>query len=140
MKQYVGTKVIMAEPMTMTEAQKVLGRELKPATAEEDGYLVEYKDGYKSWSPKSVFEEAYNPSETVLDRLKVERMELKVRIKKLEAFLAQGKDKVMEKVGIHQAGLLFIQYNYMINYLKVLGLRIDTYYILNSDIPDHRFL
>lgn len=49
----------MAEPMTMTEAQKVLGRELKPSTIEEDGYLVEYKDGYKSWSPKSVFEEAY---------------------------------------------------------------------------------
>ena len=59
MKKFIGTKVIMAEPMTMIEAQKVLGREIKPATAEEDGYLVEYKDGYKSWSPKSVFEEAY---------------------------------------------------------------------------------
>lgn len=140
MKQYVGTKVIMAEPMTITEAQKVLGRELKPATVEEDGYLVEYKDGYKSWSPKSVFEEAYKPSETVLDRLKVERVELKVRIKKLEAFLSQGKDKVIEEVGIHQAGLLFIQYNYMVNYLKVLELRIDTYYILNSDILEYRFL
>lgn len=59
MKKYIGTKVIMAEPMTMTEAQKVLGRELKPATLEEDGYLVEYKDGYRSWSPRSVFEGAY---------------------------------------------------------------------------------
>ena len=60
MKKYIGTKVIMAEPMTLTEAQKVLGRELKPTTSEEDGYLVEYKDGYKSWSPKSVFEGAYS--------------------------------------------------------------------------------
>lgn len=60
MKKFIGTKVIMAEPMTMVEAQKVLGREIKPATVEEDGYLVEYKDGYKSWSPKSVFEEAYH--------------------------------------------------------------------------------
>ena len=60
MKKYIGTKVIMAEPMTMTEAQKVLGRELKPTTVEEDGYLVEYKDGYKSWSPKSVFDDAYH--------------------------------------------------------------------------------
>lgn len=42
MKKFIGTKVIMAEPMTMTEAQKVLGREIKPATDEEDGYLVEY--------------------------------------------------------------------------------------------------
>lgn len=59
MKKFIGTKVIMAEPMTMVEAQKVLGREIKPATDEEVGYLVEYEDGYKSWSPKSVFEKAY---------------------------------------------------------------------------------
>lgn len=50
----------MAEPMAMEEAQKVLGREIKPSTTEVDGYLVEYKDGYKSWSPKSVFEAAYH--------------------------------------------------------------------------------
>lgn len=60
MKKYIGLKVVKAEPMTMTEAQKVLGREIKPATVEEDGYLVEYKDGYKSWSPASVFNEAYH--------------------------------------------------------------------------------
>ena len=59
MKQYTGTKTVKAMPMTMTEAQKVLGRELTQSAVDEDGYLVEYKDGYKSWSPKSVFEEAY---------------------------------------------------------------------------------
>lgn len=59
MKKYIGTKVIMAEPMTMKKAQKMLGRELNPATPEKDGYLVEYKDEYRSWSPKSVFEGAY---------------------------------------------------------------------------------
>ena len=67
MKKFIGTKVIMAEPMTMTEAQKVLGREIKPATVEEDGYLVEYKDGYKSWSPKDVFESAYYEAGDDLD-------------------------------------------------------------------------
>ena len=60
MKKYIGTKVIKAMPMTMVEAQKVLGRQIKPATKEDDGYLVEYKDGYKSWSPKSVFKAAYH--------------------------------------------------------------------------------
>lgn len=60
MKKFIGTKVIMAEPMTLTEAQKVLGREIKPVAVEKEGYLVEYKDGYKSWSPKSVFDEAYH--------------------------------------------------------------------------------
>jgi len=72
MKKFIGTKVILAMPMTMVEAQKVLGREIKPATKEDDGYLVEYKDGYKSWSPKSVFEEAYKPAETFLDRMETE--------------------------------------------------------------------
>ncbi len=37
MKKFIGTKVIMAEPMTMIEAQKVLGRKIKPSTIEEDG-------------------------------------------------------------------------------------------------------
>lgn len=65
MKQYIGTKVIRAEPMTIAEAQKVLGREIKPATVEEDGYLVEYKDGYKSWSPKSIFDDAYREVDSI---------------------------------------------------------------------------
>lgn len=60
MKKYIGTKIVMAEPMTLTKAKKVLGRELKPANLEEDGYLIEYKDGYKSWSPRSVFEGDYS--------------------------------------------------------------------------------
>ena len=59
MSMYIGTKIVKAMPMTMTEAQEVLGREIKPATVELDGYLVEYKDGYMSWSPKSVFDDAY---------------------------------------------------------------------------------
>lgn len=45
MKQYIGTKIIHAEPMEKN------GRE---------GYKVVYPpDGYESWSPKDVFEEAY---------------------------------------------------------------------------------
>lgn len=59
MSMYIGTKIVKAMPMTMIEAQKVLGREINPATVEEDGYLVVYKDGYRSWSPKSVFDAAY---------------------------------------------------------------------------------
>lgn len=60
MPKYIGTKVVQAKPMSLKEAQKVLGRELKPVTNEENGYLVEYENGYMSWSPKSVFEEAYH--------------------------------------------------------------------------------
>lgn len=50
MKEYIGVKLIQAEP------QKKNG---------EDGYKVVYKDGYVSWSPKEVFEEAYKPLENM---------------------------------------------------------------------------
>ena len=63
MKQYIGTKTIMAEPMTHADAERVLDREIVPGTLEEDGYLVEYKDGYRSWAPKSVFEKIYFPTD-----------------------------------------------------------------------------
>lgn len=125
MEKYIGTKVVKAEPMIMIEAQEVLGRELKPANLEEDGYLVEYKDGYKSWSPKNVFEKAYKPSDTVLDRLKIERNELRERIEKLEDFIGQDFSEAKEKVGHYQAALLVCQRSYMVNYLEVLQARID---------------
>ena len=44
MKTYIGVKIIKAEPME---------KDGKP------GYKVKYKDGYESWSPKEVSEEAY---------------------------------------------------------------------------------
>ena len=124
MKQYIGTKVIMAEPMTVTEAQKVLDRELKPATAEEDGYLVEYKDGYKSWSPKSVFEEAYKPYNDFIDRVRIERDELDDRLTKLNEVL--NKDGFRDKVGDHQYKLMSLQSYIMELYLIALECRMKS--------------
>lgn len=46
MKAYIGTKIIQAEPQEKDGAP---------------GYRVVYPDGYESWSPKAVFEEAYRP-------------------------------------------------------------------------------
>lgn len=45
-QDYYGTKRITASP------------EQKDGV---DGYAVKYNDGYTSWSPKDVFEEAYQP-------------------------------------------------------------------------------
>ena len=122
MKQkYIGTKTIMAEPMTMEQAQKVLGRELKQSTVEEDGYLVEYKDGYKSWSPKSVFEEAYKCIETFLDRLEVELTELSNKLDKLNKFFDTDIFKSLPK---QKKALLQIQFRAMFAYSQILVERI----------------
>ena len=123
MKKFIGTKVIMAEPMTMAEAQKVLGIEIKPATVEEDGYLVEYKDGYKSWSPKSVFEEAYKPAETFLDRLAIEQHELTEKVDKLRKFLSV--EDAQMKVGSFQFVRMTEQLEAMEKYLNILIRRIE---------------
>lgn len=79
-KTYTGTKTIKAMPMGKAEAEKVLGKSITPATAGMDGYLVEYPDGYRSWSPKHVFENAYRISETHVDRMKIELADLNERI------------------------------------------------------------
>lgn len=122
MKKYIGTKVIKAEPMTVTEAQ-VLGVEIKPATVEKNGYLVEYKDGYKSWSPKSVFDETYKPADTFLDRLAVEQQELTEKVDKLRKFLSL--EEAQMKVGSFQFVRMTEQLEAMEKYLNILTRRIE---------------
>lgn len=122
MKKYIGTKVIKAEPMTVIEAQ-VLGVDIKPATVEENGYLVEYKDGYKSWSPKSVFDETYKPAETFLDRLAVEQQELTEKVDKLRKFLSL--EEAQMKVGSFQFVRMTEQLEAMEKYLNILTRRIE---------------
>lgn len=69
MKQYIGTKLVQAEPAWRFSNHKgVLAIQPKSdkkalvfegAYNQEDGYKVRYADGYESWSPEEVFEEAY---------------------------------------------------------------------------------
>jgi hypothetical protein len=61
MKRYIGTKIIHAEPSASND-----GEDAKP------GYKVVYADGYTSWSPKDVFEEAYRECEAMTFGLALE--------------------------------------------------------------------
>lgn len=61
MRTFVGTKIIQAEEMTRLD---FLVGEKKvesgpPSQEDQPGYRVVYPDGYVSWSPAEVFEEAY---------------------------------------------------------------------------------
>ena len=95
LKQYTGTKTVKARPMTMGEAYecKLLKEGVRPSKCETDkaGYLVEYGDGYMSWSPKDVFDAAYKPSETFLERLENECNEIDARSDKVKDFI--GSDR-----------------------------------------------
>lgn len=76
MKQYIGTKMIQAEPaLRFNDGKETLIVELNRERTEKEkefigraetcdmGYRVIYPDGYKSWSPRDVFEAAYLPME-----------------------------------------------------------------------------
>lgn len=62
METYIGTKIIQAKPMNRGDYNAYRGWTI-PADENpaDEGYLVKYADGYESWSPKGVFEEAYRP-------------------------------------------------------------------------------
>jgi hypothetical protein len=65
---YVGTKTLKAVPQTRAQYCRVRGWEV-PAdeNGADEGYMVQYADGYISWSPTKQFEEAYTPAEEGFD-------------------------------------------------------------------------
>lgn len=125
MKHYTGTKTVKAAPMTMGEAyeRKLLKEGVRPSECETDkaGYLVEYEGGYQSWSPANVFDKAYKPSETFLDRLQIEYAELEERFDKCNNFIISGKADSLDTIS---KALLYVQVDLIEQYLFILGDRI----------------
>lgn len=64
MNQYIGTKIIEAEPAYRCEGKIYAKSGAYPRSMNlEDGYRVRYAGGYESWSPKDVFETSYRPTD-----------------------------------------------------------------------------
>lgn len=66
MEQYIGTKIVEAETEELRYKNEA-GVEMC-----EEGYKVRYQDGYESWSPKGVFEEAYRRTDGLTFGLAIE--------------------------------------------------------------------
>jgi len=64
MENYIGTKLVKAEPMNLGTYNEMKDREIpKDEKPNTQGYIVVYSDNYTSWSPKDVFDEAYRQLE-----------------------------------------------------------------------------
>lgn len=125
MLQFTGTKTVNACQMSRKAAENVIGRKVRPDSDEiedEDGYLVVYPDGYKSWSPKKSFEDAYRVSETYIDRMKIEQEEVKKRYLAGREFSFTQKFRELDD---RQRRFLHKQLNIMEEYLYTLGERIS---------------
>lgn len=130
-KLYTGTKSVLAVPFTRTDAASHLGRNLKSENSdEEEGYLVQYEDGYQSWSPKSTFEKAYQPLGTFVDRMRIELADLHNRIVSLHGFMLTQKYRELSD---DEKSMLVRQFTTMHDYHDALANRLDYY---NSLVPN----
>lgn len=79
MKQYLGVKLISAEPCSQDQyaGAKNFGDLSKlSGGVDREGYKVVYEDGYTSWSPKDVFEKAYREINNLTFGLAIEALKL----------------------------------------------------------------
>ena len=81
MKQYIGTKIIQAEPAYRVDGEVFVKANIVPCGYHiEDGYKVVYPDGYESWSPKDVFEAAYRATDGMNFGLAIEAAKMGKKI------------------------------------------------------------
>ena len=130
MKTYIGKKEVKASPMTKGDAfhaNLLRKNTLSEAESNESGYLVEYADGYQSWSPANVFEAAYKVADTALDRVNIEADELLYRTNKLGEFIFNQNDgKDFQSLKLGTRAFLIAQLNMMGAYLTLLKLRQES--------------
>lgn len=95
MKGYIGRKEILAKPMNRRDYNGLRGWVLpEDEYGDDEGYLVEYLDGgkanvdgfkgYISWSPKDVFERAYQRKESYEDCLTIRLRDIQREIHEIE--------------------------------------------------------
>lgn len=137
MKQYTGTKTVLATAMTRGDYNAYRGWMI---LADEDptdaGYLVEYTDGgktndsrhagYISWSPADVFERAYK-EDAPMDfraRVRAEKAELDEKLAKLKAFFGTA---IFAGLDEAEQQRMRAQDEAMCDYSNVLKERIDAF-------------
>ena len=135
MEEYIGTKIVNAEPMNLGDYNNYRGWTIpEDEDPEREGYLVKYPDDYISWSPKEVFEEAYVRTENnklsitakgmnskdFKDRFKAEYNQLVIRAQSLSNILEKMKNGTLEFTPKCSYEILNRQLEYMKDYKGVL--------------------
>ena len=138
MQKYIGVKRIEARPMTRGDYNTYRGWQI-PADEDpaDEGYLVKYRDGYESWSPKEVFEEAYVVEDvspllaTVLDmkssdykkRFEAEYRQLRIRYEGLKRMCEKWDAGELDFTPTCPRAIYDKQLSAMVDYLSVLEVR-----------------
>jgi len=139
METYIGTKLIRAKEMSQGD----FNAEYHPFSfvpqsiewAESEGYLVEYSNGYHSWSPKAVFEKSYfkliNNFETEVPSISNEMVN--AFIESYEVFTKQNKITIV--IATLKNGFTIVESSACVspeNYSEELGTQICKDKIINQ--------
>ena len=107
LEKYLGVKLIEAEP-DFNENN-------------EEGYFVVYSDGYTSWSPKEVFEEAYRRVNNLTFGLAIEAMKKGFRVSR-KGWNGKGMWLVLVPLGYFDVGISKVGDNFE-GFLPWIGMR-----------------
>ena len=135
MKNYIGTKEVQAEPITLGEFIEKFKRspyESDPRMHDnnEQGYLVKYEDGYQSWSPKETFEKSYRVMEDYQGQSGVFKVD---NMKNMVAFIGGDKN--------HKSVVSVGSLDVMVNGKKECGLHfanLNKMMVSNEEIIDFK--
>lgn len=138
MQKYIGVERAEARPMTRGDYNVYRGWQI-PADEDpaDEGYLVKYRDGYESWSPKEVFEEAYVVEDvspllaTVFDmkssdykkRFEAEYRQLRIRYEGLKRMCEKWDAGELDFTPTCPRAIYDKQLSAMVDYLSVLEVR-----------------
>lgn len=138
MKQYIGTKIVKAEPMTRGDYNNYRGWQI-PADEDpmDEGYLMEYENGYVQWLLKEMFEADYieydknklpatavgTISTDYKERFKAEYAQLVIRYEGLKGMLKKWDDGTLEFEPTCPRSIYNMQIKAMSEYIAVLEAR-----------------
>ena len=135
MNEYIGTKIVKAEPMNLGDYNNYRGWNIpEDEDPEREGYLVEQPNGYVSWTPKEIFEEYYVRTENnklaitakgmnskdFKDRFKAQYKQIVIRAEGLSNMLDKMKNGTLEFTPKCSYEILNRQLEYMKDYKGVL--------------------
>lgn len=138
MKQYIGTKIVKAEPMTRGDYNNYRGWQI-PADEDpmDEGYLMEYENGHEQWLPKEMFETDHIEydknklpatavgmiSSDYKERFKAEYNQLVIRYEGLHGMLKKWDDGALEFEPTCPRSIYNMQIKAMSEYIAVLEAR-----------------
>ena len=99
MKDYIGVKVVAAEPMSRGEYNEYRGWKIpSDENPADEGYHIRYSDEYESWCPKKQFYEAYRRCDNMTFGIAIEALK---KGKKVARAGWNGKGMFLYYVPVH---------------------------------------